>query len=139
MRIDLFKSAYIYYLLAVALIGAIFFVAILGDSVLPAMDVTGWIFFVTSCLSHASILVLILLLIFFMPWSLLKMGRLATVLFVGNELRYAFIVEGDTILTKEGAGWINVTDAQMNPVKDYRLKPKDFDAAMRRLNSFFKQ
>ena len=57
--------------------------------------------------------------------------------FVGNELRYAFIVEGDTILTKEGAGWINVTDAQLNPVSNYRLKPKDFDVAIRRLNSFF--
>ena len=59
--------------------------------------------------------------------------------FVGNELRYAFLVEGDTILTKEGAGYIEVTDARLNPVEDYRIKPKEFDAAMKSLNRFFKQ
>lgn len=58
--------------------------------------------------------------------------------FVGNELRYAFIVEGDTILTKEGAGYIDVTDARLNPVDDYRIKPQAFDAAIKRLNRFFR-
>lgn len=58
--------------------------------------------------------------------------------FVGNELRYAFIVEGDTILTKEGAGYIDVTDAHLNPVENYQMKPREFDAAIRRLNRFFK-
>ena len=59
--------------------------------------------------------------------------------FVGNELRYAFIVEGDTILTKEGAGYIDVTDAHLNPVPDYQVKPRDFDAAIKRLNRFYKR
>ena len=58
--------------------------------------------------------------------------------FVGNELRYAFLVEGDTILTKEGAGYIDVTDARLNPVEDYRIKPRDFDAAIKRLNRFMR-
>lgn len=58
--------------------------------------------------------------------------------FVGNELRYAFLVEGDTILTKEGAGYIDVTDAQLNPVSDYHINPKAFNEAMRQLNRFFK-
>lgn len=58
--------------------------------------------------------------------------------YAGNELRYAFIVEGDTILTKEGAGYIEVTDAELNPVPDYRIKPRDFDEAIRCLNRFFK-
>jgi hypothetical protein len=58
--------------------------------------------------------------------------------FVGNELRYAFLVEGDTILTKEGNGWIEVTDARLNLVPDYRIKPRDFDAAIQQLNRFFK-
>ena len=58
--------------------------------------------------------------------------------FVGNELRYAFLVEGDTILTKEGTGYIEVTDAQLNPVDNYHIKPKDFDKAIRNLNRFFK-
>ena len=58
--------------------------------------------------------------------------------FVGNELRYAFIVEGDTILTKEGNGWIEVTDAKLNLVNNYRIKPHDFDEAIQQLNRFFK-
>ena len=58
--------------------------------------------------------------------------------FVGNELRYAFIVEGDTILTKEGAGYIEVTDAHLNPVDNYHIQPKAFDAAVKDLNRFFK-
>ena len=57
---------------------------------------------------------------------------------LGNELRYAFLVEGDTILTKEGAGWIEVTDAQLNIVNDYRINPKAFDSAIKNLNRFFK-
>jgi membrane-anchored protein YejM (alkaline phosphatase superfamily) len=58
--------------------------------------------------------------------------------YAGNELRYAFIVEGDTILTKEGAGYIEVTDEHLNPVPDYHINPKEFDAAIKRLNRFFK-
>ena len=58
--------------------------------------------------------------------------------YAGNELRYAFIVEGDTILTKEGAGYIEVTDEHLNPVPNYHINPKKFDAAIRRLNRFFK-
>ncbi len=58
--------------------------------------------------------------------------------FVGNELRYAFLVEGDTILTKEGAGYIDVTDSHLNPVENYHIKPKDFDKAIKELNRFLK-
>ena len=59
--------------------------------------------------------------------------------FVGNELRYAFIVEGDTILTKEGAGYVEVTDAHLNPVENYNIKPREFDKAIKDLNRFFKK
>lgn len=59
--------------------------------------------------------------------------------FVGNELRYAFLVEGDTILTKEGAGYIEVTDARLNIVDDYHIKPREFDKTIKDLNRFFKQ
>ena len=58
--------------------------------------------------------------------------------YAGNELRYAFIVEGDTILTKEGAGYIEVTDSALNPVPNYRIKPREFDEAIKRLNRFFR-
>ena len=59
--------------------------------------------------------------------------------YAGNELRYAFIVEGDTILTKEGTGYIEVTDEKLNPVPEYRIRPHDFDAAIKRLNRFFRR
>lgn len=58
--------------------------------------------------------------------------------FVGNELRYAFLVEGDTILTKEGGGWIEVTDAQLNPVDNYHISPRQFDKTIKSLNRYFK-
>ena len=58
--------------------------------------------------------------------------------FVGNELRYAFLLEKDTILTKEGGGWIEVTDAKMNPVSDYHINPRQFDKVITNLNRFFK-
>ena len=58
--------------------------------------------------------------------------------FVGNELRYAFLLERDTILTKEGAGWIEVTDADMNPIQDYHIQPKKFEKAISNLNRFFR-
>lgn len=58
--------------------------------------------------------------------------------FVGNELCYAFLVEGDTILTKEGSGYIDVTDAHLNPVDNYHIQPKAFNQAIQELNRFFK-
>lgn len=58
--------------------------------------------------------------------------------FVGNELRYAFLLEKDTILTKEGGGWIEVTDAKMNPISNYHINPRQFDQVINQLNRFFK-
>lgn len=58
--------------------------------------------------------------------------------FVGNELKYAFLVENDTILNKEGTGWIEVTDPGLNPVDDYHINMKEFDATIKQLNRFFK-
>jgi len=58
--------------------------------------------------------------------------------FVGNELCYAFLVEGDTILTKEGSGYIDVTDAHLNSVDNYHIQPKAFNQAIQELNRFFK-
>jgi len=59
--------------------------------------------------------------------------------FVGNELRYAFLLANDTILTKEGAGWIEVTDAQMQPVKNYHINPRQFESVITDLNRFFRR
>lgn len=58
--------------------------------------------------------------------------------FVGNELKYAFLVENDTILTKEGSGWLEVTDAKLKPIENYNIKIKEFDTTIKQLNRFFK-
>lgn len=57
---------------------------------------------------------------------------------VGSELNYAFIIQKDTILEKTAEGGLDVYDAKMNPVKNYRLPAKQFDAAIKRLNHFFR-
>ncbi len=58
---------------------------------------------------------------------------------VGSNLNYAFIIQGDTILEKTAEGGLDVYDAKMNPVKNYRLPAKQFDEAIKGLNRFFKQ
>lgn len=57
---------------------------------------------------------------------------------VGSNLNYAFIINNDTILEKTAGGALDVYDAHMNPVKNYRLPAKQFDQAIKQLNRFFK-
>ena len=57
---------------------------------------------------------------------------------VGSNLNYAFIIKNDTILEKTADGALDVYDAHMNPVKNYRLPAKQFDKAIKQLNRFFK-
>ena len=57
---------------------------------------------------------------------------------VGCNLNYAFIINNDTILEKTADGALDVYDAHMNPVKNYRLPAKQFDKAIKQLNRFFK-
>lgn len=57
---------------------------------------------------------------------------------VGSNLNYAFIIQGDTILEKTAEGGLDVYDAKMNPVKNYRMPAKLFDHAIKQLNRFFK-
>ena len=49
---------------------------------------------------------------------------------VGSNLNYAFIINNDTILEKTADGALDVYDAHMNPVKNYRLPAKQFDKAI---------
>lgn len=57
---------------------------------------------------------------------------------VGSELNYAFIIEGDTILEKTADGSLEVTDAKLNPIDDYKLNVKEFNEAIMRLNRYMK-
>ena len=57
---------------------------------------------------------------------------------VGSNLNYTFIINNDTILEKTADGALDVYDAHMNPVKNYRLPAKQYDKAIKQLNRFFK-
>jgi hypothetical protein len=48
------------------------------------------------------------------------------------------IINNDTILEKTADGALDVYDAHMNPVKNYRLPAKQFDQTIKQLNRFFK-
>lgn len=58
--------------------------------------------------------------------------------FVGNDLNYAFIIEGDTILEHQGNGALDVYDSKMNDVQGYKIDARQFNAAMQRVNRFYK-
>lgn len=58
---------------------------------------------------------------------------------VGSNLNYAFILPGDTILEKNAEGGLDVYDAGMKPLPSYRLDPKAFNAAVDRLNRFYRK
>ena len=58
---------------------------------------------------------------------------------VGSNLNYAFIIGGDTILEKKAEGALEVYDASMKPVIDFRMPVKEFDQAVKELNRFFKK
>ena len=57
---------------------------------------------------------------------------------VGSNLNYAFIIGGDSILEKNAEGGLDVYDARMNPVSNYRLDTRAFNKAMDKLNKFYK-
>lgn len=57
---------------------------------------------------------------------------------VGSELNYAFIAEGDTIIEKAADGSMEVFDAQLNEVDNYHLDPVKFNAAIERMQRFYK-
>lgn len=57
---------------------------------------------------------------------------------VGSELNYAFIIDGDTILEKTADGSLEVTDAKLNPVNNYKLDAKAFNKAITQLNRYMK-
>ena len=78
----LFKQGFLYYLFATLMVGLLLMFYIVGDTVIESMDALGWLFYITSCISHAAIVVLALWLVLFLPWALLKWRQLAATLLV---------------------------------------------------------
>lgn len=57
---------------------------------------------------------------------------------VGSNLNYAFILRGDTIIEKNAGGGLDVYDARMKPIPDYRIDTKTFNQAIQQLNRFYR-
>jgi uncharacterized protein len=58
---------------------------------------------------------------------------------VGSSLNYAFIVDNDTIIEKTAEGSLRVNDWKMNLVTNYHLNTNNFNAAVDKLNRFYKK
>ena len=58
---------------------------------------------------------------------------------VGSDLNYGFILKGDTILEKTAEGRLDVFDAKMNIIQDYKINMKSFNSAVERLNHFIRK
>ncbi len=56
---------------------------------------------------------------------------------VGSRQNFAFIIQGDTILERKDNGSLEVNDANMNEVFDYKIDAKRFIEATKRLNHFY--
>lgn len=58
--------------------------------------------------------------------------------FAGSGMNYAFLIDDDLILEKKTGGALEITDRDLNPMEGFRIDPAAFDAAMKRLNSFYR-
>ena len=58
---------------------------------------------------------------------------------VGSDLNYGFIIGGDTIITKQPDGTMDVTDSHLNPIPNFHINPHQFNEAIQRANRFFKK
>ena len=58
---------------------------------------------------------------------------------VGSDLNYGFIIGGDTIITKQPDGTMDVTDSHLNPIPNFHINPRQFNDAIQRANRFFKK
>ncbi|MBO4804454.1 MAG: DUF3413 domain-containing protein [Paludibacteraceae bacterium] len=57
---------------------------------------------------------------------------------VGDNLNYAFIVEDDVIIEKKPSGYLEITDARLNPIEGYKINSKELNVAISKLNMFYK-
>ena len=110
VRRDL-KIAFVHFAMSTLLVAALLALYMFGSNVRGSMDVYGWLFFVASCISHATCLLAVPLLLFYLPLVLLGRGKwggvmmtlavslLAIALFVDMQVYalYKFHVNGFVI------------------------------------------
>ena len=57
-------------------------------------------------------------------------------LYVGKVLDWAFIIDDDVIVEKQGTGVVDIFDKHMNPLYDYPLDGRKLNNALKRLTRF---
>ena len=57
---------------------------------------------------------------------------------VGDNLNYAFIVENDVIVEKKPSGSLEIYDANLNPLEEYKINAKVLNNAILKMNEFYK-
>jgi len=58
--------------------------------------------------------------------------------YVGKVLDWAFIIDDDVILEKQGTGSVDIFDKHMKRLYDYQINPKELNSALQRLGRFMK-
>ena len=122
------KKGFLYYLLATLMMAALMTAYMADSTAIQVMDVTGWLFFALSCVTHAAVLMLPFWLVF-LPLAWLRLNKLAATLMVsatsilGMLLLvnmqvyriYKFHINGMvlSLLTSEGAGDIFQFDTKL--------------------------
>ena len=76
------RNGVIFYFLLVLVLSAQLFYYIVHSNLISYMDLSGWLFYVTSCFSHASTIALIPLLVYLL-FKTCRLNHLATGLFIG--------------------------------------------------------
>ena len=80
INMKLIRKGFFFYVLSTFLVALLLMFYMQGDPVSSSMDALGWVFFTTSCVGHAAVV----LLAFFLPWALLGWRRVAAVLSVSS-------------------------------------------------------
>ncbi|MCH5306613.1 MAG: sulfatase-like hydrolase/transferase [Prevotella sp.] len=59
--------------------------------------------------------------------------------YVGKVLDWAFIVDNDVIIEKNGNGTVDIFDKHMTPLYDYPIDSKSLNSALQQLRRFFRE
>jgi uncharacterized protein len=76
------SKAFSYYILSTLFLAILLFIYIFFDVTRQIMDLSGWIYFITSCLSHSALITTALFLVFFVPEYFLGAKKVAQVLII---------------------------------------------------------
>lgn len=127
-RREALKELFLYYSLSTVVLSLLFAAYMWGSSVIEVMDFLGWLFFATSCLSHAAVVMLLpfLLSSFMVAFRFFRVARalqvvLTILIFILTYLNmqvyalYRFHINGFVLnlLTGPGAGDIFTFDTRL--------------------------